>query len=313
MPDLFAQSAVLSAIDNAGHGPRGIRDAYAPLDRLFGTWVGGQGWNLVAIPHNAPGPIRRPDDFKLIIQPYTESMQFDPITAPVPNHGGDATEMIWGAEYKLQINQRTPGAHASLAAPGELLHVENGMWLLLRNLLLAAAPGQEPNNGIVRQATVPHGDSALAVGTATTIAGPPSIPALDPKPLDAKNVLAGYFDPYGPPYEFSEFVTANPNSVLTDALGNLPAGHRVIETVVFDLSTEPQGGIVNIPFIRKHSDASKFVCTYWVETIEDSATGDRYDQLQYSQVTWLDFFDLGGPGLARWPHVNVNTLLKVGR
>ncbi|HEX3463554.1 MAG TPA: heme-binding protein [Candidatus Elarobacter sp.] len=266
--------------------------SFGPLSKLFGTWVGDQGWNLIAIPTG-----EKPK-FQLIVRPYYETITFTPITSPVLNHGGPTTESIMGALYSLQINDKITN---------ELLHIENGMWLLLSE---GPTPPPELMDGqptIARQATVPHGDSVLAVGTWSTDSGAPEIPDVSSLPQNDEGSQEGYTDPYiRPNFEFPQFPTETPFKLLSDVL----ASQTVVETTTFTVGTTPMGGIVNLPFIRQHVDATQFTAAYWVETVQGD-DGTTFQQLQYAQNTILEFFEFDGPGKVRWPHMNLNTLVKL--
>jgi hypothetical protein len=288
----FAHPAAdgLTRLARTEGGARAARQSYGPLRSLFGTWFGDQGWNLIAI------PVKPPDGFKLIVQPYYETITITPIIAPVLNHGGPTTESIMGAEYSLQINDKQND---------ELLHVENGMWLLLTEGDPDAYIGDQPT--IARQATVPHGDSVLAVGTWSQTNGAPDIPSVSSLPQNTEGLkVDGYTDPYiGPPI-FPGFPTETPFQVLADVLKE----QTVVETVSLTVGTLPLGGITNIPFIREHVDATQFAGSYWVETVRN-ADGSTFAQLQYAQSTILEFFQFNPSGKVRWPHMNLNTLVKL--
>src|ERR671939_1104080 len=132
-----------------------------PLADLAGTWIGTQGWELIAVPEGDPGGR---EGFTFIARPYTEVVSFTPIGAPVPNRGGPAGEMfITGLMYDMRI--------ADLVT-NEPLHLETGMWLNLADV----QGGTPPEQPIVRSASIPHGDSVLALGGSSESAGPPDIP-----------------------------------------------------------------------------------------------------------------------------------------
>ena len=270
-----------------------------PLARLPGTWVGDRGWNLIAVPEKG-----RADGFTLLLRPYYETITFTPLGVLVPDRGIAGTMAIFGLEYTLRVSD---------TLTHQPLHLENGMWLYLND------PQNPTPHNIVRHATVPHGNSVLALGNSEQSDGPPVIPPVDTLPIGRPAGRdAGYIDPYigllppelqaiKPPFK-----TRDANSVLRDAIKN----QTILNTVRLDVSTQTaSGGIVNIPFIQQNANATSFDATFWLETVqhEDKETGGpyQYDQLQYSQRTILDFVERGdGPGLIQWPHVNVNTLVR---
>jgi hypothetical protein len=274
-----------------------------PLADLVGTWIGTQGWELIAVPAGDPGAR---EGFTFIARPYTEVVSFTPIGAPVPDRGGPAGEMlISGLMYEMRI--------ADLVS-NEPLHLETGMWLYLADV----QGGQPPDQPIVRSASIPHGDSLLALGTSSEFAGPPVIPMPSAVPDPGPTPLAGYLDDWqdevpSPCDPAVKFNPATPNQVLNDAL----AGLDVVRTTTLSVSTDGGGGILNIPFVDANANATRFACDYWIETIEDTPGGGQgspqlVQQLQYSQQTNIEFLpQFGNPDeLIMWPHVNVNTLRK---
>lgn len=254
-----------------------------PLADLVGTWMGSHGWELIALPAGPPGGN---ETFRLLIRPYIEIVTFATLGAPVPNRGGPKGDIfITGLEYSMRITD---------AETNEPLHLESGMWLLL-----------DDQGTVARQASIPHGDVLLALGTAVTEPGPPSIPALSTLPDAGPKMPLGYTDAYLQPVD--GFSPTNANAVLSDVL----ADQKVVKTTTLPVSTQ-SGGIANIPFVTANANATAFSCAYWIETVEDPTTGTQFSQLQYSQQTNIEFLpQFGNPGaLIMWPHVNVNTLLK---
>lgn len=285
------------------------RDAQVTVDKLGvladleGTWIGTQGWELIAVPAGAPGG---PEGFTFIARPYVEMIRFVTTgSAPVPNRGGPAGDMlIYGLVYELRICD---------LVTNEPLHLETGMLLNLSEV----QGGSPPDNPIARSATIPHGDSVLALGTAVDVAGPPSITPRSGVPDPGPHAPLGYADAWqvqipSPCTPGSKFNPAVPTQVLTDAL----AGLNVVKTTTLSLSTDNGGGMLNIPFVDANANATKFECVFWIETIEATPPGggppEQVQQLQYFQQTNIEFLpQFGNPEqLIMWPHVNVNTLRK---
>jgi hypothetical protein len=257
-------------------------DQLGPLADLLGTWVGSRGWNLIAVPDGAKG-------FKLLIQRITETMTFTPVGALVPDRGGAVgTLLIPAVHYDLRV------ANADTDEP---LHIENGMWLLL-------------NDQVARLSTIPHGDSVLAIGTHSSINGPPAIPDNSAAPDTGQPAPLGYADVYLNT-KTPGFSPINPNQTLKDVI----KAQDIVKTTTLSVSTVPDGGIVNIPFITQHANLTKFTSVLWIETVKvtDSAGKEaEFEQLQYSQQADLHFlprFD-DPKRLIMWPHISLNTLLK---
>ena len=124
--------------------------------------------------------------------------------------------------------------------------------------------------------------------------------------------ILGYTDTYDP--KVGDFTASNYNGTLQSFIAKMPSNLSIINTTTMEVSTANNGGINNIPYIKKHADASSFETTYWIEEVQNSKTGQIYLQLQYSQQTILEFITKFGqkdPNIRiQWPHVNVNTLLK---
>jgi hypothetical protein len=266
-----------------------VADSLGPLANLVGTWMGSKGWEIIAVPAvvNDPNTKTDSESFRLIIRPYIEIITFIPIGAPVPNRGYPNDLFITGVQYEMRITD---------AETNQPLHLETGMWLYL--------PGQDDT--IARSATVPHGDSLLALGDATTLNGPPRIPTTTAIPV-IKGFKPGYTDNYLRLPSSIPFLASDVSKVLQDAI----AQQTISQTDQLDVSTANGGGVLNIPFVTAQANTTAFTCSYWIETIKTDS-GDTVQQLQYLQQANLNFlkqFDQSGD-LIMWPHINMNTLQK---
>lgn len=303
MAELTAPGGTSSGTVRLGRDAQVTVNNLGPLADLDGTWIGTQGWELIAVPEGDPGG---PEGFTFIARPYAEVITFTPMgSAPVPNRGGPAGEMfIYGLVYEVRICD---------LVTNEPLHLENGMFMNLSQV----QGGTPPENPIARSATIPHGDSVLALGTASEVAGPPDITPSSGVPDPGPEAPLGYTDAWqveipSPCDPASKFNPAVPTQVLTDAL----AGLNVVKTTTLALSTDNGGGILNIPFVDANANATKFDCVFWIETIESTPPGGgepvQVQQLQYLQQTNIEFLpQFGNPSqLIMWPHVNVNTMRK---
>ncbi|HEX8647424.1 MAG TPA: heme-binding protein [Thermoleophilaceae bacterium] len=283
MTQLRAPGGTSQGLTRLGRDAQTQNDDLGPLADLVGTWIGSQGWELIAV------PAKPESDFRLIVRPYIEVITFEPIGAPVPDRGGAAGDLfLTGVMYTMRVADKETN---------EPLHLEAGMWFYMA--------GQEQE--IARSSTIPHGDALLALGNATTTQGPPTFPDTSAIPNPGPDPLAGYTDPYlGPPVD--GFAASDPNHVLAAAIEGLD----IVQTTTLDVSTAAPGGILNIPFVNQNANATQFTGTYWLETVADQATGDQVVQLQYTQQTNIEFLpQFGNPDeLIMWPHVNVNTLRK---
>jgi hypothetical protein len=183
----------------------------------------------------------------------------------------------------------------------EALHIEPGLWL---NVPATTVPAGGPT--VVRQGTIPHGNSLLAQGTSLTVAGGPRIAAVDSTPTMNPPVPPPLGLPYLQPFEnpplppgFKLPFVKNLNLALEEAI----LGQNIINTVVLIISTTPSGGIVNIPFDISNANATKLDAIFWIETVQQP-DGSTFLQLQYTQTVILNFLNID------WPHISVATLVK---
>jgi hypothetical protein len=292
--------ALLKGFVRLGGTPEEVASKLGPLADLEGTWTGNTGWNLIAVPSMLNGN----PEFTLLIQQYSETITFTPITAPVPNRGGTTQQFITGLLYELTIND--------LKYPNGILHIENGMWLNMSDIEAQPdGPVIESNAPqpftIARMSSIPHGDVVIALGNAVTSSAAPVFPAISAIPApEGLPPVFGYTDPYSLNEFSAEFHTADVNSTLAATA----ATQTITQVTTITVDTENTGGsISNIPFVQQHVSPSRFQSTFWIENVVD---GDlNFLQLQYSQQADLNFikkFNL--PGDILWPHVNVNTLRK---
>lgn len=263
------------------------------LSDLPGSWVGG-GFNLISLPDRADNKT-----FRLKLNATVETLTFTPIGGPIPNRGsvqGDI--MLHGLHYLQQVSD---------AVTFEGLHLEPGLWL---NVPPTSDP-DVPHDTIVRQSTIPHGDSLLALSTfLATVAGGPTIAPVSSTPtrVDHKPLPFGYFNdsstPTPLPPGIPEGAIENPNIVLTSKLDSqAKQGMEISKTVVIEVSTHPVGKIVNIPFIDKNAEATRLDAIFWIETVVQP-DGTEFMQLQYTQTVNLRFDEID------WPHISVATLVK---
>ena len=279
-----------------------------PLAGLIGTWVSQRfsGFNVMPIPQATA-----PNGFILKNLSYYEVITFSAIQGKVANRGGEFEQDA----YTIFYEQRVFFADGPQA--NELVHAENGSWLHQvtgpqgQNALNTAPyiptppapcpiPSQNPLTSIVKQVSVPHGNSILALGGATHEYGAPTIPVASCLPLDAPKA---FNVEYG--VDSACNLDINPNYVLNVALQELAnQGVSVSHTITLAVDSNNKGAIANTPFMKKHSDVSEFSTVYWLELL---STGQQ--QLQYTQNITLDL-PIGGKTY-KFPHITANTLTKV--
>lgn len=296
-------------------------DELGPLKLLPGVWknepaLPGRGWNMIALPF-ATGPAS-PLNYRLLLNQYNEELKFTLVDKAVPNRGitrrrvtEDADQLVVTLDYEQVIRQivaeDSPNSGRA-GNPGLAIHHEPGLWLHMTNQVTDGLD-------IARLATIPHGDSVLAIGRSSQEQGPPDIFDVDGLPVGVEqNIDSRYLAPYK---HFHDnlfrglFDPTAPNELLKAA--NHGVGIRKTTRLSVDTTT-PTGGIENIPFIVRQANATSMNSTFWIQELEErDAHGNPKLRLQYSQVVMLEFFPRrdGLPGLIGWPHVSINTLEKV--
>ena len=325
-------------------------EVLGPLQNLPGVWHSrGRGWNMIALPV-APSLLQDPANppFRVLMNQYSETLKFTTVDTKVPNRGlrheadgsiSDATQFVVTLDYEQKIAQDVAEDFPATADPdivggaGKDIHHEPGLWLNMTNELTAGID-------IGRLATIPHGNSVLALGESDHYTGgakeiPPlkgAIPAVSGLPvgrLPLDFADDGYLDPYkhyidtpfmgnvaGVP-GFPGFSPADMNAILRFGHGD---GSDVASTTQLTVdSTIERGGVVNIPFIEHQADAASMSSTFWIQEMKATETsgpraGKPRMRLLYSQVVMLDFFRPrrdGLPGMAEWPHISINFLDKL--
>jgi hypothetical protein len=172
---------------------------------------------------------------------------------------------------------------------------------------------------VARLASIPHGTTIVAQGTASTAAAAPNIPPVDITPFTIGSPTQKVTFNEQTLSKPSQFRTSgaglagitqpmldNPNSVLHTAL----AGQRITSTTTLEVATGdapvPGGGTANTAFLHgaaggPNANAASVRATFWLETLEGQPAAS---QLQYTQTVLLNFAGLS------WPHVTVATLRK---
>jgi len=272
-----------------------------PLAELAGTWVG-NGFNVMSLPDfDSHPPSTGPKDFRLKLNATRELLQFTPIGGAIPNRGsvtalgnntGQSDIELFGLTYLQRISD---------AVSNDALHIEPGIWIKVPNTDVLPSQGTT----VVRMGTIPHGDSLLAQSTTfpfTVASGPAIAPAstLPTGPGITPGYLAAFHTATPPlPPGMQPSWVVDPNQALIAAI----AGQKITSTVVIIISTNPAGGIVNIPFVVSNANATRLDAIFWIETVAQP-DNSSFMQLQYTQTVILNFLGID------WPHVSVATLVK---
>ena len=275
-----------------------------------GTWTG-RGFNLIWRPHFPSA-----DDHFLQL-----NLTF----------GDDRVQWGWADPYQtvVSMNLTLPysrsgtsrqihDANFPIPQGGGGLHVEPGFWLSI-----PATPETAGARSLVRAASIPHGTTILAQGTAVSQL-PPVIPAVStvpfqtgggqqfPFPTESVLTNTSSFRTTPLPAGITQGLVDNPNVLLTDenqAAAN--QGFQIVESVEISVSASgvtaggqaALGAIGNIPFLLPNADVADVSATFWLQRVKNPA-GASFLQLQYSQSVMLNFNGLS------WPHVTVGTLVK---
>lgn len=292
------------------------------LAALPGTWkTADRGWNMIALPFAAPDGL----GYRLLLNQYDEQLNFTFVDKAVPNRGlsagtnNETNQSVVTLDYEQVVRQVkvTDRPASTVAGPeGAAIHHEPGLFLQLLD---------QPHGGIdvARLASVPHGDTVLAMGTGESVDGPALIPAVNGLP---RGVAAGIDDPYLEPYRFFRDHPFRGTVTAPDFPGFNPVEpHRLLQaandgvtvtrtTVLSFDTTTSTGGINNVPFIVTQANAVSMRSTFWIQELADTGSnGNPQLRLQYLQVVILEFGARtdGTPGLIGWPHVSINTLDKM--
>jgi hypothetical protein len=276
------------------------------------TWRG-RGFNVIWRPLHGTSPS---DDHFLELNITDESLQFELIPGPIPNRGLLQHRInMFGLWYLQQIQD------AFLKDPTGKplgLHLEPGIWA---NVPRTEHPQVGPT--VVRMASIPHGTTLNAQGTATQTSQRPVIPDVDITPFDANNparkipfknetdlMAESARRSLSDASAITQEMVNNPNSIL---IADLPGGIK--ETILLDISSSsstpvPGGGVANIAFLQGSPDEGPNAQTtlvrakFWIETVSRPGGGPDFHQLQYTQTVNLKFNTLV------WPHVSVASLLR---
>jgi len=322
-----------------------------PLQNLVGVWTGcGTGWNMIALPFQKAPPAPAGFKFRLLMNQYDEELKFTFVDDDVPNRGlsrpdnPEFDQFVVTLDYQQKIAQVAaedrPDSNGLAGAPGLPIHHEPGLWLYEKNRRtkddkIKDDKVSEVELDVARLASIPHGNSVLALGTSSVRDGMPTIPPLSGLP-------SGRFeDVTTPDYDFRDAVNPDPylepyrhykdhpfmgNVTLAGFPGFSPAdmnallrfankGVKIARTTTLTVdSTRKSGGIRNAPFSVREAEAVSMKSTFWIQELEEKdELGKPKLRLQYSQVVMLDFFrprqdEL--PGRAAWPHISIATLEK---
>jgi hypothetical protein len=264
-----------------------LTPSLGPLAAFTGTFTG-SGFNTIFRPNLGsptllPVPPVGPNDNVLELNLTAETLTFSPPLGSVPNRGEVQPDIFLnGVPYLQQINDVTNQVTNPNATPTGI-HFEPGLWM---SVPATTDPAEEAT--VVRMASIPHGTTICAQGTAQTISGPPVIPPVSITPAGVPpfpSQNAALVDTWRIPQDLAPFIAAgkitqamldDPNTVLRNAI----AGQNIISTTIISIATSPAlplfgGGADNIAFLlgdpaatRPNAQTVEMTATFWIETVE---------------------------------------------
>ncbi|NKB36407.1 MAG: hypothetical protein GKR93_04455 [Gammaproteobacteria bacterium] len=261
---------------------------------------------------------------------------------------GGADQTIVALEYFQKITQLnsddSPQTGLNDRFDKQAIHKEPGLWLYMTD-------HQTDGINIARLGTIPHGNSFLAAGRVDEDFWPLQNPTEDQRSgiipningvvvgggedPDEVDLEPAYFAPYKHFHEnpfkgkvnipgYNGFDPVHATDLLRLALEKVIASVGEIKQVMrlhVDSTTDHSGvkrfthnGIVNIPFVVRQADATAMNSTFLIYEVLDKESGKTRYFMQYAQNVILDFIGRpdGHPGRARWPHISINTMERVG-
>ena len=262
-----------------------------PLAAFTGAFRG-SGFNLIFRPDSTATPTPLPipvlgSDNVLELNLTLETLSFSPMLGSVPNRGSLAQRDIFlnGVPYLQTISDVT------VPSQPVGIHFEPGFWMAVP---ATTRPAEGPT--VVRMASIPHGTTVEAQGTSSTIAGKPTIPAVDITPFSTApphnkitfpSQTAATNNTARIPQNLTSFIAAGTitQAMLTDPntlLRNHIASQTITSTTTISISSAPAvplfgGGTDNIAFLLGNPTASgdapnaqtvKMEATFWIEIAE---------------------------------------------
>jgi hypothetical protein len=266
--------------------PADIAPALGPLKAFTGTFIG-RGFNTIFRPQNSATPTQLPtpqpnSDNILELNLTIESLSFQDPLGAVPNRGeveGDI--FLNGVPYLQTISDVTDPKNTTP------IHLEPGLWVIVPATMHPAE--SEPT--FARMASIPHGTTINAQGTALHVDGGPRIDPVDITPFPIGNPASRIRFPSQTasdsatariPQDLSvapaltQALLDNPNSLLLQHI----EGMNIVSTDVIIIDTQsagvPGGGTDNIGFLvgdaAPNANAVQMSAIFWIETVQTEVT-----------------------------------------
>jgi len=343
------------------------------------------GFNIIALPFHDKGTGAKSRGYRVLVNKYEEELEFTTADKGAPNRGVEPVEphehptvgedqecnarddnengefketdqFVLTLDYIQIIEQvdavefpRNPESPET--GEKKKIHHEPGLFLQMTNPVETTIQRKPTVRNVplnlARLATIPHGDSVLALGSCETLGyneedvgvindgnvraylgipkddfrmgmpqgttqdlGTPEDPGSSYLEQYRKTHLDG-FDPVLPQKKLFEDLKSALDIETFDGLDEIPI--KKTTRIFFDTELGT-GGILNIPFVTKQANAAAMRSTFWVHEL-DTPKGNKEPKLilQYLQTVLLDFHVIRSddmPGRIRWPHISINTMVK---
>lgn len=268
--------------------PADIAPALGPLKAFTGTFIG-RGFNTIFRPQNSATPTDLPtpqpdSDNILELNLTIESLSFQDPLGAVPNRGeveGDI--FLNGVPYLQTISDVTD---PKTTTP---IHLEPGLWVIVPSTVHPA----ESDPTFARMASIPHGTTINAQGTAFHVDGGPRIDPVDitpfpignpgsrirfPSQTASDNATARIPQDLSVAPALTQALLDDPNSMLLAHI----AGMNIVSTDVIIIDTQsttvPGGGTDNIGFLGgdaaagPNANAVQLSAIFWIETVQVDVT-----------------------------------------
>ncbi len=301
-----------------------------PLSQLLGTWTNQNLTGSKTGGSNSPYsyclmPLPQEDSYILKNFAFYEELTFSAINGAVDNRGGYETEVCGTVFYEQRVY------FADGPAKDSLVHAENGTLLYLTHREQFLGPYGDDNGtgvgtipvpqaknvpvtpvgqNVIKQMSVPHGNSILGKGGWNEINGVPSIDNLQ---QFQRTVLPSSVSPDAPTLNLEQYkqqsvgnlnpeFTANPNLPLQNALNAQQKTSPIDKFIEIQIDSKT---ISNIGFEQQHANVEQYAMTYWLNS---NNQGQSFDQLMYNQTVLLQFNFNGNK--YHFPHLLTNTLTR---
>ena len=288
--------------------PPGVRLALpptptlGPLAAFVGAW-NGKGFNTIFRPNSNVTPTQPlpPSDNVLELNLTLETLAFADPLGTVPNRGmGEADVFLNGVPYLQTVTDVTTAGEKTP------IHAEPGLWMCV------PATAEENEQTVARMASIPHGTTVNAQGTAVTFAGPPTIDAVSISPFPTQSAGTPLPPPSPPPTPpgvqrivFASQTASNPKTaripqdlgpyiaagVITQAMLDDPntflreqiSGLTITSTTAIIISTAPAK-----PFFGGGTDNIDFLLGSAAALTDPQAKGENAQVLQMTAIFWIE-------------------------